>query len=92
MTANKTPNEIPILRSAVSRKRADEPALSQEELENLRAQLGADVRTLVDELLAETLTEAAANLRLQINDRLGDELTELIDKALQARLGSVKTD
>ena len=92
MSADKTPKDIPILRTAVSRKRADKPEFSQEQLDNLRAQLSADIRTLVDELLEERLNEAAANLRLEINDRLGDELAAMIDKALQDRLGAIKAD
>jgi hypothetical protein len=89
---DKLPNEIPVLREAVSRRRADSQAISQEELDNLRAQLSADIRTLVDELLAEGLTEAAATLRLQINDRLDDELARMIDRALHARFGKTDTD
>ncbi len=92
MSTEKTPNDIPILRTAVSRRRADNQAMSEEQLDNLRAQLSADVRTLVDELLEESLNEATANLRLHINDRLSDELTGMIDKALHDRLGITKAD
>ena len=61
-------------------------------MENLRVQLSADMRTLVDELLADALNDAQANLRLIVNDRLSDELPELIDRALQARLGNVDSN
>jgi len=87
-----TPNDIPILRETVSGEKPDEPAIDQEQLDNLRAQLSADVRTLVDELLTDSLNDAAANLKLIINDRLGDELPELIDRALQAKLRTTNTN
>lgn len=96
--STKTPSDIPILREAVNRKRDEEgeidtsEPIDPEQLENLRAQLSADVRTLVDELLKECLTDAAANLRLSINEQLGETLPNLIDQALQARLGKTKTD
>ena len=96
--STKTPSDIPILREAVNRKQDEEgeidtsEPIDPEQLENLRAQLSADVRTLVDELLKECLTDAAANLRLSINEQLGETLPNLIDQALQARLGKTKTD
>ncbi len=96
--STKTPSDIPILREAVNRKRDEEgeidtsEPIDPEQLENLRAQLSADVRTLVDELLKECLTDAAANLRLSINEQLGETLPNLIDQARQARLGKTKTD
>ncbi len=96
--STKTPSDIPILREAVNRKRDEEgeidtsEPIDPEQLENLRAQLSADVRTLVDELLKECLTDAAANLRLSINEQLGETLPDLIDQALQARLGKTKAD
>ena len=92
MNDDDLPNDIPILREAVSRRRPESQAISQEELDNLRAQLSADIRTLVDELLAESLAEATANRRLHINDRLDDELATLIDRALQARLGKTNNE
>ena len=88
----KPPNDIPVLRETVSRKRSEKPAISAEQLKNLRAQLSADMRTLVDELLADALNDAHANLRLIVNDRLSDELPDLIDHALQARLGNGDND
>jgi len=88
----KPPNDIPVLREAVNRKRSEKPALATEQMENLRAQLSADMRTLVDELLADALNDAQANLRLILNDRLSDELPDLIDQALQGRLGNGDTD
>jgi hypothetical protein len=87
----KPPNDIPVLREAVGRRRADKPALDAEQLENLRAQLSADMRTLVDELLAEALNDAQENLRLIVNEKLGDELPDLIDQVLRARLGDSET-
>ena len=96
--STKTPSDIPILREAVNRKRNEEgethtsEPIEPEQLENLRAQLSADVRTLVDELLKECLTDAAANLRLSINEQLGETLPDLIDQALQARLRKTKKD
>ena len=91
--STKTPSDIPVLRETVTRIRDEQgeidasKIIDPEQLENLRAQLSADVRTLVDELLKECLTDAAANLRLSINEQLGETLPDLIDQALQARLG-----
>jgi hypothetical protein len=55
--STKTPSDIPVLREAVTRIRDEQgeidaiKTMDPEQLENLRAQLSADVRTLVDELL-----------------------------------------
>ena len=81
------PNNIPVLRSAVSRKRETEDKIDSELLKNLRAQLSADMRTLVDEILADALKESAENLQVTVNDRLASELPELIDQALRSKFG-----
>jgi hypothetical protein len=83
-------NDIPVLRDPVSKKSGLE--LDPELIENLRARLSADMRTLVDEVLAEALADAQENLRLIVNDRLSEELPDLIEQALKARLGEPKAD
>jgi hypothetical protein len=78
-------DDIPVLRDAVVRKRS--PQLSPEKIDALCADINAAASELIDKLLAEAIREAENTLRLQINDRLNDELPTLIEKTLQEKLG-----
>ena len=76
---------IPVLRDAVVRKHS--PQLSPEEIDEICAGINAAASELIDKLLAEAMREAENTLRLQIDDRLNDELPALIEKTLQEKLG-----
>ena len=77
-------DDIPVLRDAVIRKHS--PQLSPEEIDDICAGINAATTELIDKLLAEAVREAENTLRLQINERLNDELPALIEKALQEKL------
>ena len=78
-------DDIPVLRDAVARKQ--QPHLSPEKIDAICASINAAASELVDKLLAEAMREAESSLRLQINDRLNDELPALIERTLQEKLG-----
>ncbi len=78
-------DDIPVLRDAVARKHS--PQLSTEEIDAISASINAAASELIDKLLAEAMREAENTLRLQINDRLNDELPVLIEKNLPEKLG-----
>jgi len=82
-------DDIPVLRDAVARKHS--PQLSPEEIDAISASINAAASELIDKLLAEAMREAESTLRLQINDRLNDELPVLIEKTLQEKLGKSST-
>ena len=77
-------DDIPILRDAVIRKHS--PQLSPGEIDEICAGINAAAAELIDKLLAEAVREAENTLRLQISDRLNDELPTLIEKTLQEKL------
>lgn len=78
-------DDIPVLRDAVARKQQHQ--LSPEKIDAICASINAAASELVDKLLAEAMREAESMLRLQINDRLNDELPALIERTLQEKLG-----
>ena len=78
-------DEIPVLTEAVRRKTGG--ALSDEQIDELCDGLAAEAWVLLDGLIAESLRDVEEQLRVKINDRLGDELPQLIEKALREKLG-----
>jgi len=78
-------DDIPVLRDAVIRKHSTQP--SPEEIDEICTGINAAASELIDKLLAEAMREAANTLRLQIDDRLTDELPALIEKTLHEKLG-----
>ena len=78
-------DDIPILRDAVIRKHS--PQLGPKDIDEICAGINAATSELIDKLLAEAVREAENTLRLQISDRLNDELPALIEKTLQEKLG-----
>ena len=61
--------------------------LSPEEIDEICSGINAAASELIDKLLAEAMREAENTLRLQIDDRLNDELPALIEKTLHEKLG-----
>ena len=78
-------DDIPVLRDAVARRKTLK--LSSDEIDEICAGVNAAASELVDKLLAEAMREAEYTLRLQVNERLNDELPTLIEKAVQETLG-----
>ena len=79
-------DDIPVLRDAVARK--PQATVSPEQIDEICDSLSAEAWVLLDKLLVEALREAEERLRLQINDRLNDELPALIEKTLREKLDS----
>jgi hypothetical protein len=77
-------DDIPVLRDAVARRQ--QLKLSSDEIDEICAGVNAAASELVDKLLAEAMREAEYTLRMQVNERLKDELPTLIEKALQETL------
>jgi hypothetical protein len=77
-------DDIPVLRDAVARRQPLK--LSSDEIDEICAGVNAAASELVDKLLAEAMREAEYTLRMQVNERLKDELPTLIEKALQETL------
>jgi len=77
--------EIPVLTEAVRRKPGRE--ISSAQIDELCDGLTAETWVLLDGLIAESLRDLEDKLRVSINDRLGDELPQLIEKALHEKLG-----
>lgn len=78
-------DEIPVLTEAVRRKAGQE--LNAEQIDAICDSLAAETWVLLDGLIAECLRDMEENLRVSINDRLGDELPKLIEKTLHEKLG-----
>jgi uncharacterized protein (DUF2267 family) len=83
-------DEIPVLTEAVPRK--GQRGLSEEQIDALCDSLATEAWILIDGLIGEALRDMEDNLRVKINDRLGDELPPLIEKTLQEKLGEPPTD
>jgi hypothetical protein len=83
-------DDIPVLRDAVARRQPLK--LSPEEIDDLCAGINTAAAELIDKLLAEAMREAEYTLRLQVNERLSDELPELIEKTLQEKLSKSSTN
>jgi len=83
-------DEIPVLTEAVRRRVGG--TLSDEQLNELCDSLAAETWVLLDSLIAESLRDIEEQLRVRINDRLGDELPRLIEKALHEKLGGKRGD
>ena len=77
--------EIPVLTEAVRRKTGQE--FSTEQIDELCDSLAAETWVLLDGLIAECLRDMEEQLRVSINDRLGEELPKLIEKTLHENLG-----
>ena len=77
-------DDIPVLRDAVARRQPLK--LSSAEIDEICAGVNAAASELVDKLLAEAMREAEYTLRMQVNERLKDELPTLIEKTLQETL------
>lgn len=77
--------EIPVLTEAVRRKPGRE--ISGEQIDELCDSLAAEAWVLLDGLIAESLRDFEDKLRVSINDRLGDELPQLIEKTIHEKLG-----
>jgi hypothetical protein len=78
-------DDIPVLRDAVARRPS--PRLSAELIDEICDSISAQAWVLIDKLLAEALREAEETLRIQINDRLTDDLPALIESTLREKLG-----
>jgi hypothetical protein len=83
-------DDIPVLRDAVARRQPLK--LSPEEIDDICAGINTAAAELIDKLLAEAMREAEYTLRLQVNERLSDELPELIEKTLQEKLSKSSTN
>lgn len=82
--------EIPVLTEAVRRKSGRE--LTTEQIDEICDSLAAETWVMLDGLIGESLRDVEEQLRLKINDRLGDELPRLIEKALHEKLGEPPAD
>ncbi|MDP6437521.1 MAG: hypothetical protein QF790_07690 [Gammaproteobacteria bacterium] len=78
-------DEIPVLRDAVARK--PRPGLNAEQIDDLCDSLNAKAWVLIDKLVGDALQEVEDALRLKINDRLSEELPELIEDTVREKLG-----
>ena len=76
--------DIPVLTDAVRRK--DGGGLTDAQIDELCDGLSAEAWVLIDNLVGEALRDVEDKLRVQINDRLGDELPQLIEKTLREKL------
>ncbi|NND55525.1 MAG: hypothetical protein HKN56_11225 [Gammaproteobacteria bacterium] len=81
--------EIPVLTEAVRRRGRD---LSGEQIDEICDSLAAEAWVMLDNLIAESLRDIEEELRIKINDRLGDELPQLIEKTLHEKLGEPPAD
>ncbi len=79
-------DDIPVLRDAVARK--PQQGLTPEQIDELCDSLSANTRLLIDKLIAEAMPEAEEAMRIQINDRLNDELPALIENTLREKLSN----
>lgn len=82
--AHEDDTDIPILTDAVRRRTQGE--LSREQIDELCDGLAAATWVMLDRLIAEAMADIEEQLRLNINDRLGDELPALIEKTLREKL------
>ena len=82
--------EIPVLTEAVRRKPGRD--LSTEQIDEICDSLAAEAWVMLDGLIAESLRDIEEELRIKINDRLGDELPRLIEKTLHEKLGESPAD
>ncbi len=82
--------DIPVLTEAVRRKAGQE--LSRDQIDALCDSLAAEAWVLLDGLIADSLRDMEEQLRVSINDRLGDELPKLIEKTLHEKLGEPPAD
>lgn len=85
MTDFRSDDDIPVLTDAVRRPSAGK--LSEEQIDALCDSLAADTWVLLDGLIDTALRNAQDGLRLQLNERLGDELPALIERTLREKLG-----
>ena len=76
--------DIPVLTEAVRRRGKD---LTSEQIDEICDSLAAEAWVMLDGLIAESLRDIEEELRIKINDRLGDELPQLIEKTLHEKLG-----
>jgi len=81
--------EIPVLTEAVRRRGKD---LTSEQIDEICDSLAAEAWVMLDGLIAESLRAVEEELRIKINDRLGDELPQLIEKTLHEKLGDPPED
>ena len=82
-------DDIPVLTEAVRRRGKD---LSREQIDEICDSLAAEAWVMLDGLIAESLRDIEEELRIKINDRLGDELPQLIEKTLHEKLGEPPAD
>jgi len=82
--------EIPVLRDAVRRKVGRE--FTSEQIDELCDSLAAETWVMLDGLISESLRDIEEQLRVKINDRLGDDLPKLIEKTLHEKLGEPPAD
>ncbi|MEE4184647.1 MAG: hypothetical protein V2J12_02635 [Gammaproteobacteria bacterium] len=83
-------DDIPVLTDAVSRRARS--ALSNEEVDELCDGIAAETWVLVDGLVSDALRDIEEQLRVRINDQLGDQLPALIEKTVREKLGGFRSD
>ena len=83
-------DEIPILTDAVSRRSRGQ--LSGDQVDELCDGIAAETWVLVDSLISDALRDIEDQLRVKINDQLGDHLPALIEKTVREKLGYTNSD
>jgi len=83
-------DDIPVLTDAV--RRGARSALSSDQVDELCDGIAAETWVLVDGLVSDALRDIEDQLRLKINDQLGEQLPALIEKTVREKLGVFSTD
>jgi hypothetical protein len=83
-------DDIPVLTDAV--RRGARSALSSDQVDELCDGIAAETWVLVDGLVSDALRDIEDQLRLKINDQLGEQLPALIEKTVREKLGVLSTD
>jgi len=78
-------DDIPVLTDAVGRRTRD--PLSGDQIDELCDGIAAETWVLVDGLVSAALRDIEDQLRVKINEELGDQLPALIEKTVREKLG-----
>lgn len=83
-------DDIPVLTDAV--RRSAPAGFSRQQVDDVCDALSAEAWVLIDRIVAEALREVEDDLRVRINERLADELPQLIANSLREKLGDSTND